>query len=316
MGKPLVRHVVEALLDGPARPLIVVAGASHELVRASLHGLPVEVVVNEAWAAGMGTTIAVGMRALTTLAPRAPWVVIGLADQPAFSSRHVQALVDERDRSGCRIVATGVDGVLMPPVLFDRAFFPELEQLRGDAGARGLMQAHGPDVAVLATEALVDLDTRDDYERYLKQLGEPAAGPSDGALGEPPALLSLPSGMTTPRSAYAAVLSAFLLIEGVWGFFSPVVFGVLTTNLLHALIHVALGVTGIWAVLTDRSRPFLAAVGGLLLLVGALWFVPVLTDLLTRVFNLNRAVAYLNMVVGVLSLLFAARPTMNDQNRP
>lgn len=121
--------------------------------------------------------------------------------------------------------------------------------------------------------------------------------------------------MTTPRSAFAAALSAFLLIEGIWGLFSPVVFGILTTNLLHAIIHVALGVTGIGSVLGGRSRAFLAAVGALLLVVGALWFVPALTDLLTRIFNLNRAVAYLNVVVGVLSLLFAARPTMDDLDR-
>jgi len=118
--------------------------------------------------------------------------------------------------------------------------------------------------------------------------------------------------MTTPRSAFAATLSAFLLIEGIWGLFSPVVFGVLTTNLLHALIHVALGIIGIWSVLTDRSRAYLVGVGALLLVVGALWFVPSLTDPLTRIFNLNRAVAYLNIVLGVLALLFAARPTMND----
>jgi len=170
-GKPLVRHVAEALLDAPVRPLIVVAGAGHELVQASLQGLPLEVVVNGAWAEGMGSTIGSGMRALAALAPTAPWVVIGLADQPNFSARHVQALIAERARTGCAIIATRVAGVLMPPVLFDRAFFPELEHLRGDAGARGLIQNHASDVAALETEALIDLDTPGDYERYLKLQG-------------------------------------------------------------------------------------------------------------------------------------------------
>jgi hypothetical protein len=121
--------------------------------------------------------------------------------------------------------------------------------------------------------------------------------------------------MTTPRSAFTAALSAFLLLEGVWGFFSPVVFGILTTNVVHAIIHVILGVVGIWAVLSGHSRAFLVGVGVLLLAVGALWFVPALTGLLVRLFNLNRAVAYLNVVVGTLALLFAARPTMDDLDR-
>ncbi len=171
LGRPLVRHVTEALVGAPVHPLIVVAGANHELVRKCLEGLPVELVVNEAWASGMGSTIAAGIGALAALAPAAPWVVIGLADQPAFSARHVRALVAERDRTGRRIIAAQVGAVLSPPVLFDRAFFPELERLPGDAGARSVLQAHREDVAPLEFEALDDLDTPEDYERYVRQLG-------------------------------------------------------------------------------------------------------------------------------------------------
>jgi hypothetical protein len=36
-----------------------------------------------------------------------------------------------------------------------------------------------------------------------------------------------------------------LLFEGIWGEFSDVVFGVLTTNRIHATIHILLGIVGI-----------------------------------------------------------------------
>jgi len=50
--------------------------------------------------------------------------------------------------------------------------------------------------------------------------------------------------ITNSRSAvdvFALVLGVFLLIEGMWGLTTDVVFGVLTTNRIHAIIHIVLG---------------------------------------------------------------------------
>jgi hypothetical protein len=107
----------------------------------------------------------------------------------------------------------------------------------------------------------------------------------------------------TARNAYAVLLSAFFLIEGAWGLFSRVVFGGLTTNHLHAVIHIALAGLGLWSVGAGRVRGYLLFVGLLLVLVGGLWFVPGLQDLIVRLFNVNAAVAILNLVVGVASIL-------------
>jgi hypothetical protein len=113
--------------------------------------------------------------------------------------------------------------------------------------------------------------------------------------------------MTTPRHAYTLTVSIFLLIEGVWGLFTPVIFGFLTSNLLHAVIHIVLGVCGILAARTAHARGFLIFLGVLLLAVGVLWFVPPFTDLLARTLNLDEAVAILNILVGALSLAMAAK---------
>lgn len=106
-------------------------------------------------------------------------------------------------------------------------------------------------------------------------------------------------------SRYAMIVGAFLLIEGVWGLFSPVVFGVLTTNLTHAVIHIVLGIVGIWAGLKGRARGFLLFLGVLLLAVGILWFVPGIRELIVSILNVNQAVAMVNIAVGILSLVIA-----------
>ena len=101
------------------------------------------------------------------------------------------------------------------------------------------------------------------------------------------------------------LLGAFLIIEGIWGLFSPVVFGVLSTNTLHAVIHIVLGVAGILAGRSDAARGYLLGVGGLLVVVGILRFVPGASDLVVSLLNVNMAVAYFNIAVGLLSLLIA-----------
>ncbi|MEO6076963.1 MAG: DUF4383 domain-containing protein [Dokdonella sp.] len=108
---------------------------------------------------------------------------------------------------------------------------------------------------------------------------------------------------------FAILVGAFLLIEGLWGFFSPVVFGVLTTNMLHAVIHVVLGITGVWVGLRSGARNYCLFLGVLLVAVGALWFVPGVGSIITSLLNVNAAVAYLNLVVGfvALALAFATR---------
>jgi len=105
---------------------------------------------------------------------------------------------------------------------------------------------------------------------------------------------------------FAAAVSTWLLVEGIWGFFSREVFGLLTTNPLHAAIHVALGGSGLWASFTGRAVLFLWVLGLLLLAVGVLFFVPATRELIA-VLNVNAAVAILNLVLGGLSVLWAIR---------
>ncbi|MBA2744169.1 MAG: DUF4383 domain-containing protein [Chthoniobacterales bacterium] len=104
---------------------------------------------------------------------------------------------------------------------------------------------------------------------------------------------------------FALLVGAFLLIEGVWGLTSPVVFGVLTTNTLHAIIHIVLGIVGIAAGWQRRARGFCIFLGILLLAVGVLRFVPGVDEIIIGILNVNVAVACVNIAVGAVALLLA-----------
>jgi len=117
-------------------------------------------------------------------------------------------------------------------------------------------------------------------------------------------------------SIFAVIIGVFLLIEGIWGEFSDVVFGVLTTNRIHATIHILLGIVGIYTGLKGGSRGFCIFLGVLLLAVGVLRFVPGVGDLIVSILNVNPAVAYFNIVVGIVSLIigFISRGQQTTQS--
>jgi hypothetical protein len=105
---------------------------------------------------------------------------------------------------------------------------------------------------------------------------------------------------------FSRILGLFLLVEGVWGLFSPVVFGVLTTNVPHAAIHIGLGITGIAIAHRAGARGYLLGVGALLTVVGVLFFVPRVSALVVGLLNVNFAVACLNIVIGLVCIAVAS----------
>ncbi len=144
--KSVLRRAVENALKSNVREVLVVAGESVNQVNLELRDLNVRVLMNRNSRRGIGTSIVTGVRALS---PHTQAAIILLADQPNLQSGTINRFIRTYERSGRRIVAGQYGGIVGNPVLFDRAFFPELLHLTGDVGARGVVQRHADDVAVV-----------------------------------------------------------------------------------------------------------------------------------------------------------------------
>lgn len=177
--RPLLRRVVETAIGTSVTPVIVVLGANATEIRPTLDGLPVHVIVNDNWEEGMGSSVRTGMETLVSLAPEMKNVIIALGDMPNFAGDHIARLMTARRQTGRSIIASRYGGKLMPPMLFADVHFPALLALRGDAGARALLQIHHDEVVAIPADELFDLDTQADYAAYLKQRTE--RSPGDGA---------------------------------------------------------------------------------------------------------------------------------------
>jgi molybdenum cofactor cytidylyltransferase len=167
-GQPMVRRVTEAVCAAGLEQVVVVVGAHAKAVRDVLAGLPVEVVVNAAWAEGMSTSLREGVRVLR---PEIGAALLVLADQPALAPELIQALVDRYRATDALIVAPFYEGQRGNPVLFDRALFPELQAVQGDRGGRRVIARYQEQVERVTVEdvaVIADIDTRQDYEKVQK----------------------------------------------------------------------------------------------------------------------------------------------------
>ena len=161
-GEALVRRAVHLL--GPRCPggVHVVVGAAADAVRAALLAERVTLVDNPDWPRGLSTSL---VRGVASLPPSVDAVLILLGDQPAVTSEDLDALIAAWQVEPELIAAASFSGRLGAPVIMPRTFWPQLAALRGDQGARSLLEWHAEHTAVAMPHAALDVDTPDDLAR-------------------------------------------------------------------------------------------------------------------------------------------------------
>ena len=159
-GVPLVRQAMATAAAACGNDVVVVVGHDREAVFEALQASSGFVVVNEDYAAGLGSSIALATRSCDNFADA---MIVMLADQPRVDAAHLRHLIDTWSGAADEIVSTAYAGTDGPPVLFGRAAFPVLRELRGDVGARAVLADPRFRVrSVPLDAAAIDIDTPDD----------------------------------------------------------------------------------------------------------------------------------------------------------
>ena len=159
-GKPMLGHVVEAVLASDVSPVIVVTGHEPDRIKEALSAHNVIFVHNPDYAEGLSTSLRHG---LSKLHPDADGAVVCLGDMPGITSAHINQLIDSFEPDdGHAICVPTFKGKRGNPVLWHRRFFSAMTEVSGDVGARHLI---GDNEEVLLeipmddNAILADLDT-------------------------------------------------------------------------------------------------------------------------------------------------------------
>ncbi len=120
------------------------------------------IALNPGARSGMGSSVA--LAAHLALEAGAKGLLIALADMPLVPADHFRALVDRATAIGPgSVVASEAGGVRLPPAVFGCDHFAALSALRGDQGARALLDQ--AETVACAPQLLIDVDD----EQALRQ---------------------------------------------------------------------------------------------------------------------------------------------------
>jgi molybdenum cofactor cytidylyltransferase len=166
-GSSLIKRVAKIALE-ISHKVVVVTGFQSKKVQAELSGLPLIVVQNDSFGEGIASSIRVGVGALIENFKSLKGVIFLVCDQPYLSQNALTELIQSAHETSKGIIASAYGGTTGIPVLFHKSFFERLLNLKGDMGAKKLIQENLKDMATIDfREGDVDIDTIEDYEAVV-----------------------------------------------------------------------------------------------------------------------------------------------------
>jgi molybdenum cofactor cytidylyltransferase len=167
-GKALLVHAVETALKSKAGKVTVVLGSEEEKHRQVLKGLPIALISNPGWQAGMGSSLKKGLQHVMSGNPATEAILVMVCDQPLLQPDHLQSLVKQYRKTGSLIVASAYSNTAGVPAIFSHKLFNEILQLHDEEGAKKIIRQHAA-ATVDFPGGDVDLDTPEDYQNFLQQ---------------------------------------------------------------------------------------------------------------------------------------------------
>jgi molybdenum cofactor cytidylyltransferase len=168
-NKTLLQYLMDEAKNSLAKNIIVVLGANAEAINAELKIKNIHIAINENWKEGMASSIRCGINQLQKINPSADAAIIMVCDQPFVTTELLNELITTHQQTNKTIVTSSYDNTTGPPAFFHKSIFPELLQLKGDIGAKGIVQKKADKVAtVLFPEGNIDIDTAADYNKLQK----------------------------------------------------------------------------------------------------------------------------------------------------
>lgn len=163
--QPMLCATLDKLVNLPC-PIVVATGRYHEQLLALNHH-DLDFYYCDSAYLGMGHTIAQGTRYVMQQYPKLSHIFLVLADQVALVSDDYQSLLSEAQDHPGRIICCKTLSGLSAPTIFPKRYNTALTQLRGDKGAKSVLNKHMPNVIAMNTpNAMIDIDTQHDLIQW------------------------------------------------------------------------------------------------------------------------------------------------------
>ncbi len=169
-NQTLLRRAVAAAVTAGLEPVVVVTGHQRDEAERQLEGFDCSFAHNAEHEVGIHTSVRVG---IANLPEGVAAAIVMLADMPFVTAAMLRDLVARYRAVDAPLVLSRYGGeVNAPPMLYDRALFGELSVMQRRCG-REVIRRHRDEAVELdwPEAALADIDTPEDYEKVLNELG-------------------------------------------------------------------------------------------------------------------------------------------------
>lgn len=168
--RTLLQHIIEVANSFEFDSKVLVLGAKADEIYAKTDAQRFEVVINENWQEGMSTSIKKGIFASLKAKEELEQILILLSDQPFVSKKSIEQLIKAQLNENVKATFSEYAGITGVPAIFSKATFSDLEKLKGDQGAKKLIQKRNFKYQTIKFEkGNFDVDTEEDVE-LLKQM--------------------------------------------------------------------------------------------------------------------------------------------------
>jgi molybdenum cofactor cytidylyltransferase len=146
--------------------IVTVLGHYFDQMSAHCNTHKIPFVLNEAYGNGMSSSIKCGLTYLLSHFPQVNMILILLADQPKINTEHISSLLHKVRSSKYLMVCTSYSATFGVPAVFKKEYFHELLELKGEKGAKNLIEKGVLDHenTILCEDGKIDIDTPEDYK--------------------------------------------------------------------------------------------------------------------------------------------------------
>lgn len=183
-GKPMYLHMVEKILQIPAYQKVLVTQYDeiityldsslskhacsqinqNTILEHNFESQNIQVVRNEHSDWGISHSIQLGLDYCTQNSGqnKADAYLFAVCDQPWLSLESIRKLINAYVNSEKGIACLSYNGSFGNPVIFDKVYYQELMNLKGDIGGKSILKKHNNDVLLVEindSKELLDIDT-------------------------------------------------------------------------------------------------------------------------------------------------------------
>ncbi len=160
----LLGNAIDTANNAKIEKVFLVLGAEAQRIQEKLVSRNYEVLLNDKWQEGLGSSISAGISGIMNSESEPNAILIMLADQPFIDKTYINTLIKHYKANDGKIIATQYGSKMGVPAIFDKSFFLALQKLKGDEGASSLISKNKNSCfSVDPGKKATDLDTPEDY---------------------------------------------------------------------------------------------------------------------------------------------------------